>query len=136
MMLTAQLEKQLMVTVDNKMGTLADITEIVAASGINLLAICAYAIDNKSFIMFVSENNKKAKKLLEVEGFNVREEEIVLVSVGNKPGMLRRLSEAIANLGIDLTLLYGSVEKTGKHSPIVLVSEDNRAVLTAVRMLQ
>ena len=124
---------QIIITVDNKVGTLAEITSVVASSGINLTAICAYAADNKGLIMFVSDNNNLAKKLLKAKKYDIREEEVVLLSLDNKPGALQSVTEKIADLGIDLNLLYGSVDKAGKTSRVVLISEDNDAVLTALK---
>jgi len=135
-MITAALDKQLMITVDNKVGTLAEITRVIASAGINLVAACAYAIDNQGFIIFVTEDNDSALKLLEEKGYNVRVEEAVLASLGNEPGALQMISEKIADAGIDLTLIYGSVEKGNKTSRIVMVSEDNQALLAIVRVLR
>lgn len=135
-MISAVLDKQLMVTVDNKVGALAEITNVVSSSGINLIAVCAYTIDRKGFIIFVSENNKKARKLLEANKYNVREEEIVLVSLGNKPGALQSLSKAIAAAGIDVALLYGSVGKQNKSARLVVASEDNQGVLSVIRLMK
>lgn len=134
-MANAVLGKQLIITVDNKVGTLAEITNVVSSSGINLIAVCAYAVDNKGFIMFVSEDNNKVKKLLQAKKYNVREEEAILVSLENKPGALQTITQRIADAGIDLTLIYGSVEKKGKTSQLVLISEDNKAVLTAIKTI-
>jgi len=52
--------------------------------------------------------------------------------VQNKPGALESITKKIAEAGIDLTLLYGSVESKGKSSRIVLISENNDAVLMAL----
>ena len=134
-MITAALDKQLMITVNNKAGTLAEVTQVISAAGINLVAACAYAIDNKGFIIFVTEDNDTALKLLEEKGYNVREEEVVLASLGNQPGALQLISEKIADAGVDLTLIYGSVEKGSKTSRLVLVAEDNQTLLTIVRMM-
>jgi len=133
-MVDAILSEQVIVTVDNRVGTLAEVTTVISSSGINLIAICAQAVDNKGFIMFVSENNKQAQKLLKAKKYNVREEEVVLITLDNKPGALRALSEKIASYKIDLTLLYGTVEKEGDISRLVIVSENNEAVLMAVNM--
>ena len=130
--MNAELDKQLMVTIDNKVGTLAQVTNVVSACGINLIAVCAYAVDNKGVIMFVCDDNKQAKKLLKAKKYDVREEEVVLLSLDNKPGALQTISRKIAAVGIDLTLLYGSVDKEGKTSRVVLISEDNKAVLMAI----
>lgn len=134
-MIRAELSQQLMITVNNKVGTLAEMTQVVSSSGINLIAVCAYAIDNKGFVNFVAEDNATARRLLEEKGYNVREEEVLLVSLGNKPGALQSLSEKIAEAGIDVDLIYGSVEKGQKTSRIVCVSENNEAVLTVIRMM-
>ena len=134
-MTDAILGTQLMITVSNKMGTLAEISSIVSSSGINLMAICAYAVDNNGFIMFVTEDNKKAKKILEAKKYDVREEEVVLLTLANKPGSLQTVAQRIADCGIDLTLAYGSVERKGKKSEIVLVAENNNAVLAAIKTM-
>lgn len=127
------LDKQLLITVTNKVGTLAEVCSVVASSGINLIAICAYAVDNQGIIMFVCEDNEQAKGLLKAKNYDVREEEIVLLTLANKPGALQSVTEVIAAEGIDLTLIYGSAEKKGKTNRIVLVSEDNEAVLAALK---
>ena len=66
-MINALLDTQLMITVNNKVGTLAEVTSVIAASQINLIAITATAVDNVGQICFVTENNKEAKKLLKTK---------------------------------------------------------------------
>ncbi|MDP8266834.1 MAG: hypothetical protein P9M07_07835 [Candidatus Aceula meridiana] len=134
-MTNVMLESQLQIRVTNDVGTLAQITNTISSSGINLVAVCAYAVDNNGMIMFVTEDNKKAKKLLESKNYNVNEEEIVLLTLDNKPGTLQAITQRIADSGIDLTLVYGSVEPKGKKSQIVLISENNAAVLAVVKMM-
>ena len=135
-MVRSALDKQLLVTVDNKVGTLAEITSVIAASGINLLAVCAYGVDNKGTVMFVSENNKEVAKILKAKKYNFREEEVVLLTLDNKPGALQSVTKEIADLGVDVNLIYGSVDKDGKSCRLVLVAEDNGAVLMKIRMNQ
>lgn len=133
-MLKAVLDKQLIITVNNEAGALAQIGEVVSSAGINMVAINAYAVDNKGFIMFVCEDSAKAKKLLMAKGYEAREEQIILLTVDNIPGALQNVVEKIADAGIDLTMLYGSVDKKAKTSPIVLISEDNAGVMTILNV--
>ena len=132
-MINAILDSQLMITVNNKVGTLAEVTSVIAASKINLIAISAHAIDNVGHIVFVTENNKEAKKLLKTKKYEVLEEGCVLVTLDNKPGALQAVTTKIAQAGIDLTLIYGSVEKEGIISRVVMISEDNQTLLLAIR---
>ena len=133
-MSNAVVSNQLIITVNNKVGTLAEVTSVVSNVGINLIAVCAYAVDNKGVIIFVTEDNNQAKKLLKDKNYDVREEEVILISVDNKPGELQKVTEKIAQAGVDLTLLYGSVEQKGKTSRLILVSEDNKSALAAIGM--
>lgn len=133
-MFSAELDKQIMVTVDNRVGTLAQMTKVIASSGINMVAACAYAVDNRGIVMFVSEDTEKAEKALKAKNYDVRTEEVILVTLDNKPGALQALTERIAKAGIDITLLYGSVTKGGKSSSIILISEDNQSVLSLLKL--
>lgn len=130
----AVLDKQLTVTVSNKVGSLAEVSHVISSSGINLLAICAYGVDNKGVIMFVSDNFAVAKRLLKAKQYDLREEEVVLISLDNKPGTLQTITQKVADAGIDLNLLYGSVDSQGKTSRVALISENNNAVMTVLNM--
>ena len=133
-MTNATASKQLIITVNNKVGTLAEVTSVLSGVGINLIAVCAYAVDNKGVNIFVTEDNNQAKKLHKAKNYDIREEEVILISVDNKPGELQKVTEKIAQAGIDVTLIYGSVEQKGKTSRLILVSEDNKAALAAIGM--
>lgn len=132
-MIKATTSKQIVVNASDKVGTLATINDIVSESGINMIAICAYKRARKSEIMFVSENNAYAKRLLKTRGFEVKDQDIVLLTVENRPGALREATERISDAGIDMTLIYGSVEKVGKTTHLVLVTENNKDTLKALR---
>lgn len=134
-MVQATLDKQLMVMAKNTIGSLAEMTHIISSSGINLVAICAYAVDKMVAVMFVTEDNNAAKTLLEEKGYKVQEEEVVLLSVENKPGALQAVTDKIAETGIDLSLVYGSVDKEAKKSRIVIISRNNLDIMMIVKML-
>jgi len=131
---TAAMDQQLIISVHNEVGMLAKISGLIADAGINLVAVCGYTIDNRGFVVIVTEDNAKAKKILKGKNFDVREEEVILVTLDNKPGALKDVTEKIAKVGVDLTLVYGSVVPKGKESRIVLVSEDNATALAAIRI--
>ncbi len=131
----ATIGTQFLIRVDNKVGTLAEVMSLISSSEINVIGVCAYAIDNNGFIMFVTEDNKKAKKILEEKHYDIREEEVVLLTIDNKPGVLHAVTQRIADVGIDITLVYGSVERKGKKSQVVVISENNNAVIAAIKTM-
>lgn len=132
-MIKANFSRQLMVKTNDQVGTLAELTHIISSSGINLTAICAYAVDKNVYVMFVTEDNNGARVLLQKHGFQVQEEEVVLLSIANQPGALQRFTDKIAEAGIDLRLVYGSVDKDAAVSQIVLISSDNHDMMLVIK---
>jgi hypothetical protein len=134
-MIQATLDKQLMIMAKNNIGSLAEVTSVISSSGINLRAICAYAIDDMVAVMFVTEDNNAAKNLLEMQNYTVQEEEVVLLTIDNTPGSFQRVNDKIAEAGIDLSLVYGSVDKEAKKTCIVMISRNNLDIMLVVKML-
>lgn len=132
-MIKAEIGRQLMIRVGNEVGSLADITTIIAHEDINLVAICAYEVEGNVALMFVTEDNNNAKKVLERQGYNVREEEVVLLSVDNRPGALQLVTSKIAEAGISLHLIYGSVNSSDDVTRLILISNNNMEVMLLVK---
>lgn len=128
----AVMDKELIVTAQNKIGALAEVAGVLASGGLNIIAITAYVCDDKGVVICVTEDNQKAKGLLAAKKYDVSEEEIIIASLDNKPGALESVTKKIAKEGVDLKRLYGSVDDKTKTSRIVIVSCDNRAALAAI----
>jgi hypothetical protein len=134
-MIKGVLSKQLSIRVGNESGTLAKITSLISSYRINMVAICAYAVESRCVVTLVTENNIHAKRLLKEKGYDVEEEDVALISVPNEAGSLHGITEKISAAGVDLKLIYGSVDKHGKTSRIVFVSEDNpKKLLQALKI--
>ena len=134
-MINAELSKQLMILVNNAVGSLAEVTSVVSSSGINLIALCAYEVEGKVAIMVVTADNNEAKKLLEKQGFAVQEQEVILLTIANKPGALQRVTDLLAGSGISLSLIYGSVDEKSESSRIIIIAEDNMDAMVIIKTL-
>ena len=134
-MISGELGRQLMIAVENDVGALADVTGTMSAAGINLIALCAYSLEKRVAIMFVTSDNNAAKSLLENKGYNLQEEEVVLLTIDNKPGALQSVIDHIAEAEIDLKLIYGSCPSEADISRIVMISEHNLDVMMVIKML-
>ena len=132
-MIKAELARQLMVRGDNEIGMLAQITRVISKSEINLVALCAYSIGSHVAVMFVTDDNNEAKRLLTAKGYDIQEEEIILLSIDNQPGALQRVTDKIAEAGIDLTLVYGSVDESAAVNRSVVISSNNLEVMMIIK---
>jgi len=127
-MAKAKKVKQLSLTMPNKVGLLSEIGTALAGAKVNITAICAYGMENKAYFMLVTESNAKAKKALSPLKVKIEEEDVITVEMPNKVGELQKVAEKIADAGIDIYYMYGTVG-TGKSSLCVFkTADDNKAI--------
>jgi hypothetical protein len=135
MIKTAKLGKEIVVTVANKIGVLADLSKIVADYGINIDGVAGYAVDNEARLMLLTNDNLRVVDALKKAGYkSLKEEEVVIIELENKPGALMLVTVNLASQGIDIKHIYGTVCscEPGCPTKLVLCTSDNKKVLTAL----
>ena len=78
--------KEIVATTPDKVGMLAQVTAVVAGAGVNILAICAYAMDGKAKFLMLTSDNGKAQAALKGKNIEVEEADVVSVTLPNKVG--------------------------------------------------
>jgi len=133
MLKSAQMGKEIVVTVVNKIGVLADISKILADHGLNILAIAGYAAENNTAkIMVICDDNLRAGDALRKAGYNSnKESEVVIVSLENRTGAMKFVANKLASEGIDIKHIYGTTCPGECPARIVLSTSDNEKALVA-----
>lgn len=98
--------KQLVVVVEDRVGLLADVCSILAKQGMNIGSISVDVKAGKAFIRLVVENPFKASKLFKDAGYPVEVQEVVTVTVPNRPGQMAELSRVLAEKGANIENLF------------------------------
>ena len=106
----ANLGKELVITADNKVGVLANISKILADHGINIEGVAGYAAEGgKAKIMLVAEDALRAKEALQKAGYkDMKENEVVVVDLENKAGALKSITAKMSDAKIDIRYTYGT----------------------------
>jgi hypothetical protein len=117
--------RQLTVIVDNKVGRLANVTGVVADEGVNIENVCAFSMDGVAVFHFLTDDNEKARKALEREGFRVLDTEVILLQLWNRPGSLSAVATKFRQHDINLQYVYGTSSMWGEKMTMVFSSEDN-----------
>jgi hypothetical protein len=97
--------KEFALTLDDRPGTLAKVTDAIAKAGINIEGYCAVPSGNgKGTFRVVTKDPANTRKALESAGFKVQEErDIALIDAEDRPGFLaqtlRRLADNELNVG-------------------------------------
>jgi hypothetical protein len=134
MLKSAQLGKEIVVMVMNKIGVLADISEILADHGINILAVSGYAINNDATIMVVTEDNLRALDALKTAGYKgAKENTVIVLGLENEAGALSTVITKLASENIDIRYIYGTTCPDACPSRVILSTNNDEKALVAFK---
>ena len=119
--------KQLTIFVENKQGTMASVTGILAANNVNIRALSIAETEAFDILRLIVNDNETAEKTLADEGYLFKATEVVGVKIGDAPGKLTAALEVLDKAGINVEYLYAFMARTEKHAYVVLRVEDNAA---------
>lgn len=117
--------KQLTVFVENKQGTLVNVTDTLAANNVNIRALSIAETDGFGILRLIVDDEAKAEKVLTEEGYLIKITEVVGVKIGDAPGKLSYVLRTLANAGINMEYLYAFMARTERHAYVVLRVENN-----------
>lgn len=128
-MLQARQGKEIVVAMNNESGVLFDLAKHLAERGLSILAVSGTAGGGECQIRLVTDDNLRAKDTLTEAGYKPHEEEVVILEVPHKPGMLKRVAEVLKNESIDIDHVYASaLESQDKCLLILHTTNDEHAI--------
>ena len=124
--------KQLTVFVENKQGSLVDITDTLAEKNVNLRALAIADTQDFGLLRLIVNDNDTAVAALSDKGYVMKVTEVVGVKIGDQPGKLSKALSVLAQAGINVEYLYAFMARTEKHAYVVLRPTDNAAAESAL----
>ena len=125
--------QQLTVTTADKPGMLAEVASVVAEQKVNIEAICAYGQKGKAIFYLVTSDNAKAKQALLAKGWQVKEEEVVMLDLENKPGALANVAAKLKAQNVNLKFCYGTTCTATCPARFILKADNNDAAIGAIK---
>ncbi len=116
--------KQISVILDNVPGKFLDISESLAAEGINIRAISVADTSNVSTVRFVADDPVKTANVLKSRGYEVRESDVLAVEVPDHPGGLRAVLKPLKSASINVLYFYTYLGRGESDTPIVIIGVD------------
>ena len=124
--------KQLTIFVENKQGTLVDITDTLARNDINIRALSIADTQDFGILRLIVNDNDTALKTLSDEGYLIKTTDVVGVKIGDAPGKLSTALNVLDENKINMEYLYAFMARTEKHAYVVLRVADNDAAEKAL----
>jgi len=103
--------KELNLRLEDRPGTLGNISQALADRGLNILAFQSVPAEgNKSLVRLVVDNLATAKTILDSQSVNYSEVEVAQVSLPNRAGELARAASRLGDANININYAYTGVD--------------------------
>ena len=123
------IEKQLSVFMENKPGRLSGICSLLAEADINIFAMSVHDTVDHAIVRFIVDNPTKALIILEEEGVYIITQEVVVVEIENKSGVISDIAKKLFRADINIEYAYCTATKSQEFGCLVLKTEDPERTL-------
>lgn len=126
--------KQLSVFLENKAGTMAGLSHLLADKGINLRALCVADTQDFGIVRLITPAPEQAALELREAGYICTVTEVLAVALDDTAGGMNAILVALADADLSIEYTYASLSpKAGKAFLIVRVKDNDaaEAALTA-----
>ncbi|MCL2114676.1 MAG: acetolactate synthase [Methanobrevibacter sp.] len=115
--------KQISVFIENRKGRLKKAIDTLSKAEINIRALSIADHAKFGILRLIVSDNEKAKNALEENKFVVKENDVIVVEIPDKPNGLNSLLEILNDENINVEYLYAFVAKT--DDAVVVVRLEN-----------
>ena len=125
------LVKQISVFLENKEGRVAQVTQILSDSDINIRALSIADTTEFGILRLIVDKPELAEKALKDEGLTVSITEVIAISIEDEPGGLAKALEVLHKNRISVEYIYAFIAKTSHKANVILrVESCDRAIET------
>ena len=125
--------KQISVFVENKEGRIKKAIDTLAKANINIRALSIADTAKYGILRLIVSDNEKAIEALEKDGFIVKENEVLLLTVPDEPNGLNSTLAVFDEKGINLEYLYAFVSNKTDEALVVMRLEDMEQAISALK---
>ena len=124
--------KQLTVVATDRIGLLADVSEVLAQKNLNLESISVETAGKTAIIHLSCADMVSARKALKDGGFRVMDEDSVLFRLTDQPGEVAKISRALADHNINIRNMY-ILDAEGGEKILSVSTNNNVEAKTVLR---
>jgi len=116
--------KQLNVFVDNRIGRIKSITEVLFKAGINIRAMAVQDRGDFGLVKLIVNNPEKAVFALQENNFACKEKDVLAIVLKDRPGGLFELLKVFPEDNVNILDAYGFAAETIKGSVFFVEVKD------------
>ncbi|MBQ2226518.1 MAG: amino acid-binding protein [Methanobrevibacter sp.] len=124
--------KQISIFVENKEGRIKKAIDTLAKQNINIRALSIADTTKYGILRLIVSDNEKAIEALENDNFIVKENEVIILAVPDKPNGLNSTLAVFDEKGINLEYLYAFVSSKTDEAIVVMRLENMEKAIEAL----
>jgi hypothetical protein len=116
--------RQISVFIENKVGRIMEITEVLGRSGVNIRALSLADTSDFGILRMIVNDIDRAMAVLKESGFIVKESAVVAVEVPDRPGGLAAVLRLLGEKGINVEYMYAFFEQPQNKALLIFRFEN------------
>lgn len=125
--------KQISAWVEDRPGMLGEVAAALGEKGVSIRAFMAAAMDGRGFVRVVVDKPAAARRVFAAHGWRTTEDEVVEVTVADRPGALGEVADRLGAAGINVEYAYVGTAGSARKVNLYLAVHDVKAALAALR---
>lgn len=97
---------EFVVRLDNRPGSLARLTELLAGAGVNIDALAAWGRNGDGIVRLVVDQPEACARVLDEAGLSFDEQPVLSARLADRPGELARVARALADAGVNIEAIF------------------------------
>ena len=115
--------KRIIVTVENEVGVLADITQVLAKEDINLASINTEGRGDSGLVILTTEECDRALHALVNAGYRAVTDDALIIKLRDEPGALAKVAARFRDAAVNIQSLH-LLNRHGDYATVVLTADD------------
>jgi hypothetical protein len=125
--------QQLSIFVENKNGRLAEITEALAAAGIDIRAVSIADTSDFGILRLIVDKPQQAVEALRGNGMTVSLTSVIAVGIEDQPGEFAKAMRVLAEEHIAIEYMYAFISRDQGKASVILRVDDNDQAADALK---
>ena len=125
--------KQISAWVTDRPGMLGQVADALGEKGVSIRAFMAAVMDGRGFVRVVVDKPGAAKRIFKAHGWATTEDEVVEVTVPDRPGALGSVADRLGAAGVNVQYAYVGTARSARNVNLYLAVSDVKAAQRALR---
>lgn len=114
---------------ENKPGHLSRICSTLAEADINIFAMSVHDTVDHAIVRLIVDNPNKALVILEDEGVYTITQDVVVLNIDNRPGIISMVAKKLYHADINIEYAYCTATKNQEFGCLVIKTKDAEQTL-------